>query len=68
MKTASSDRLLTTAEAARILGLHRSRVQALAKSGQLKAQKHGRDYLIRAADLASVERRPVGRPRKEREG
>lgn len=58
------DRLLTTTEAAKRLGISPRRVLALIYDKRLPAQQWGRDWLIREADLAQVERRPVGRPRK----
>lgn len=57
--------LLTTAQAATVLGLSRRRVAQLIERGLLPAQKYGRDYLIRREDLARVQQRPgPGRPRK----
>lgn len=57
-------KLLTTAEVAAYLGLSLRQVQTLAKSGDLPAEKHGRDYVVRSEDLEQFTRRPVGRPRK----
>lgn len=42
---------LTTAEVARLLGVSRVAVFKNIKSGAIKAQKVGRNYVIRKADL-----------------
>jgi excisionase family DNA binding protein len=55
---------LTTKEAAKRLGVKIRMVQLLIQSGRLPAQKFGRDYMIKEADLKLVENRKVGRPRK----
>ena len=57
--------MLTTAQAATELGVSVRRVQALIKSGRLKANKAGRDYLIHPSALARVRDRQPGRPRKQ---
>ncbi len=56
--------LITTAEAAARLGVHRTRVNVLIKEGRLPAQRYGRAYLIDEKDLKLVEERTVGRPPK----
>jgi excisionase family DNA binding protein len=56
--------LLNTTQAAEKLGVSVRRVQALIKKGQLKAERVGRDYLIREKDLQSIKAGKVGRPRK----
>jgi excisionase family DNA binding protein len=60
--------MLTCAEAAARLGIHPSRVRHLIRDGRLPAQKWGRDWHIRVADLALVAHRvsgwPKGRARK----
>jgi excisionase family DNA binding protein len=56
---------LTTKEAAQKLGITPRRVVALVTAGRLPAQKFGRDYMIKEADLKLVEDRRVGRPKKE---
>ena len=56
--------LLTTSEAAEILGVTRWRVNALIKSGRLKAEKKGQIYLIDEQDLKPVMVRKAGRPPK----
>lgn len=58
-----ADDLISTAEAGRRLGLSPRRVRALITEGRLPARRIGRDYLIRAADLAGVTIHPVGWPR-----
>ncbi len=42
---------LTTAEAAKALGVSVRRVRAIVQAGQLKAKKAGRDWLISKASL-----------------
>lgn len=58
------DNLLTTTEAARILGVNQSRVRQLILAGRLPASKHGRDLVIKEQDLILVKNRKVGRPPK----
>jgi len=48
------NKTLTTAEAARELGVTEQRIRQLAAAGEIKAEKHGRDWMI---DAASVEER-----------
>lgn len=55
---------LTTMQVAERLGVTRRRVLALIEAGRLPAEKFGRDYMIREADLKLIENRKVGRPRK----
>lgn len=60
--------LLTTREAASLLGVSPSRVRHLVMDGRLPAIKRGRDLWIQRADLDLVENRgvpgyPKGRPR-----
>ena len=55
---------LTTKQVAARLGITPRRVQALVTAGRLPAQKIGRDYLIKEADLKLVAIRKVGRPKK----
>lgn len=59
-------KLLTTAEVAERLGVHRTRVNVLIKEGRLPAQQFGRAYLVNEKDLKLVENRKTGRPRKDR--
>lgn len=60
-------KLLTTAEAAERLGVHRSRVNVLIESGRLPAERYGRAFLIKEKDLKLVEDRKIGRPPKPKE-
>lgn len=57
--------MITTTEAAKRLNISLRRVQAMITSGRLKAQKVGRDWLIKATDLEAVKSRKTGRPRHE---
>lgn len=54
--------LLTTHQAAEILGVSASRVRQFILNGRLPAIKLGRDNLIREADLSLVQDRKAGRP------
>jgi excisionase family DNA binding protein len=54
--------LLTTTQAAERLGVSRRRVLAMIRSGRLRAERIGRDWLIAEADLALVQERKPGRP------
>ena len=55
---------LTTKEAAQRLGVTPARVRQLVLSGELPAEKFGRDLMIKESDLKLVKERPVGRPPK----
>jgi excisionase family DNA binding protein len=55
---------LTTKEAAEKLGVTPARVRQLILSGDLPAEKFGRDLMIKETDLKLVEDRPMGRPPK----
>jgi excisionase family DNA binding protein len=55
--------LLSTAEAAVRLGISPRRIQRLIKDTRLPAQRIGRSYVVDEADLARLERQPVGRPK-----
>lgn len=57
-------KLLTTKEVAERLGVTVKRVQQLIAAGRLPAEKMGRDYFIKEADLKLVADRKPGRPRK----
>jgi excisionase family DNA binding protein len=59
-------RIISTAEAARRLGVTPNRVRALIDAKRLKAIKVGREWLIDPKDLAAVKIRTPGRPRKSR--
>ena len=61
------DELLSTAEAARRLGLGHSTVKRLIKVGTLSAQRVGRGWVVRAADLATAPVRPRGRPKNPKQ-
>ena len=56
--------MLTTRQVAEQLGITVRRVQALIRSGRLKAFKHGRDWLIIPEALTTVQKRQAGRPKK----
>ena len=55
--------MITTAQAAIILQVSRSRILKLIEAGRLPAEKIGRDWLIRPEDLELVKVRRPGRPR-----
>jgi len=57
------DELLTTAQAARELGLSTARVRQYIVLGRLRAIKPGQDYLLTRAEIANFIRNPPGRPR-----
>src|SRR5665213_752960 len=54
---------LTAIEAAKALGVSRTRVLALIRAGRLPASKAGSQYLIRQGDLYRVRTRKPGRPK-----
>jgi excisionase family DNA binding protein len=58
-------KLLTTKEAAEILGVSQTRVQQLILDGRLPAQRMGRDNFIKEEDLKLVADRKPGRPPKK---
>jgi excisionase family DNA binding protein len=67
IRTAFMEKLLSVAEAAARLGLHRTRINQLIGSGALPASRIGRAYVIREADLELVkERGSPGRPPKNK--
>jgi excisionase family DNA binding protein len=55
---------MTTVQAAKTLGVTKSRVNALINAGRLPAQKIGIQWLIDRKDLAKVRIRKPGRPKK----
>lgn len=59
-----SDELLTTQQAADVLGVSDSRVRQLIISGKLPAQSFGRSHMIKRSDLKKVVLGNRGRPRK----
>jgi excisionase family DNA binding protein len=60
----NNEETLTTNEAAERLGMTRRAVNAMIRSGKLPATMHGRDYVIKASDLLTVEKSKRGRPKK----
>lgn len=60
-----SMKTLTTKEAAHYLGVTPARVRQLVMQSELPAEKFGRDLSIKESDLKRLERRRVGRPKKE---
>ena len=60
--------MISTNNAADILGISRRRVLALIADGRLPAQKIGRDYVIEEGDLKLVKERKPGRPRSKQAG
>ena len=61
-------KIISTAEAAKRLGVTQSRVQKMIAAKRLKAIKVGREWLIDPKDLEPLKDRKVGRPRKARKG
>ena len=59
-------KIISTAEAAKRLGVTANRVRALIEAKRLKATKVGNVWLIDPKDLDAVKDRKVGRPRKSR--
>lgn len=62
-----SETLITTAEAARILGVSPSRIRQFIIQGRLAAKKIGRDQLLKESDVhrfAAQPRHRTGRPPK----
>ncbi len=55
---------ITTADAAAELGVSAIRIRQLIGDGRLPATKFGPIYMIARHDLASIVRRPAGRPRR----
>jgi len=56
-------KLLSANDAAKILGVHHSRVRVLIREGRLKAQKVGRAWVILEKDLKKLKILKRGRPR-----
>jgi len=59
-------KIISTAEAARRLGVTANRVRKMILAKRLKAMKVGREWLIDPKDLDAVKDRKVGRPRTSR--
>lgn len=59
-------RIISTAEAARRLGVTANRVRALIDAKRLKAIKVGREWLIDPKDLDAVKNRKTGRPKSRK--
>jgi excisionase family DNA binding protein len=57
---------LTTKQAAETLGVTPRRVLQLIYNKRLPAEKHGRDWAIKAEDLELVRNRKIGRPSREK--
>jgi excisionase family DNA binding protein len=63
-----NDKLLTTAEAAKYLGLSEDTIRRYVYRDKLAAEKFGHSVAIRRSecDRFSKEKRPVGRPKQEK--
>ena len=59
-------KLISSAEAAKKLGVHITRVQVLIREGRLPAKLVGRTYVIEESDLRLVAERKPGRPRHDK--
>lgn len=59
------EKLLTTQEASKLLGVNPSRVRQFILEGRLPAVKIGRDWIISKDDLAKVANRRTGRPKQK---
>jgi len=57
---------LTTAQTANLLGINASRVRQLIAAGVIRAEKHGRDWLIERPEIEKYRdaRRTPGRPKE----
>jgi len=60
----TNETLLSTTQAANILGVTVRGVQKMIEEGRLKALKIGRDYVISPNALDGITRQPAGRPPK----
>jgi len=58
-------KLLTVGDVAEMLRITPHGVRAMIRKGTLKAQKVGRDYLIKESDFRNMQRPGKGRPKKE---
>lgn len=57
--------ILTTAQAAAVIGVSQKMVQSLIKRGRLPAEKIGRIWVVRREDAERHERGKGGRPQKQ---
>jgi excisionase family DNA binding protein len=57
--------LLSTSQAAKLLGISAKRVRVLVAAGRLKAQKIGNSWVIPQESLRAVRVRKPGRPRRK---
>jgi excisionase family DNA binding protein len=57
--------MFTTQQAAAELGVSTGWIRQLILSDRLKAEKIGRDWLIKPKDLEAVRGLPIGRPKKQ---
>lgn len=57
-------KFISTAEAAKRLGVTANRVRAMIEAKRLKATKVGNMWLVDPKDLEPLKNRKVGRPRK----
>lgn len=64
----SENELITVTEAAKRLGVSRSRVHALIRTGRLPATRLSNIWVIDAKDLKLVENRPEGWPKGRKRG
>lgn len=58
-------KLLSTTQAAALLSIPRRTVQQLCDTGEIRAEKIGRDWLIKESALNNFIPRRRGRPKKE---
>lgn len=56
-------RVVSVKIASRIMGVSVRRIVDYIRQKRLPANRFGKDYVVRPADLARLERRPPGRPR-----
>jgi excisionase family DNA binding protein len=64
---AMSEKILTTEQASKILGVTQTRVRAMIAAGQLPSEKFGRVHMIKESDLKALRERKPGRPPKLKE-
>jgi excisionase family DNA binding protein len=61
----SMSKLLTVSDVSERLGITPHGVRALIRKGNLKAERLGRDYVIRESDLKTMKRPGMGRPKRD---